>query len=882
MQLTRRINAATLQKSIPWFVGKMQPIAIWARARTQRLWTMFPMIGILAIALGSIGMQELLPDEWPKILLGLLVLSCSVSLLGWFRKRGYSPLWTMASVLVGIGMFVSQLHSNTQKETQRRLQEWEGMIERTSLGSDPSQIGVWKPFACRATIESGLRYRKANLPGGSRDPNVVGWQTMTVLRVESVRVGGRWINQSMLVPFTIDGKVHGLYPGDAVEILGQWRLPIKPSNPGQFDQAKRFAELGYAATAKTDSESQVTQREGSQWWRVDRLLAVVSASALTAMERYVILGQTELTAALVLGQREQAEWRLQEELLATGTIHMLSISGMHIEMVALSLLLIGIYFYLPRKILLVGVCTVVLGYALLCGTNPPVVRATMMLIGLSIAKWNGWNFSSLNYLAFSGVCLILFRTSVVFETGTQLSFLAVAVLISSAGGIVSRQRPLQRLMQSKSSKSRKAGRQVRAWSIEMLRTSFWVWFITAPLVWNSFHVISPIAIVLNLLLWLPMLLALMAGLGLIAFGWMPFVAWPLGIVCGFCLWIVDVMVGFGVRVPFGHFWMRAPPEWWLYGFYLIGIGTAMISGVKRSHNRRRVLWLLGGWFVFGLCLQPSLDLCRRFRPSQSAKLCMTFLDVGHGTCILIETPDHQNWLYDAGRLGDHQRSYQVMAEAMWHLNVPGIDCAILSHADSDHFNGFEGIVQRFRVSKLLTTTQVLKHDSPLLKKNLEGLRERGTKIVPWSKGDQHQGRDWSVLAVHPPTQGVEGTDNANSLCVLIEFAGRRILLPGDLEPPGMQLLVASDKTKVDLMMAPHHGSLSARTDSLLRWCSPGSVVISGGNRAMSARVIESLEGDGRRVFVTARDDAIRVEIDSKGAIQTMHWNRHRWETLPER
>jgi len=836
------------------------------------------MVGILAICLAGISMQELMGNAWCNAL-SLIFLSLTLaSFCIWCVRRRVPRAMPFLCVALAIGLFMSLFHSIAQKQTEAHLSHWQNSLQEIA---SKESIGTanWRPIACRGHIDSGVRYRRATLVGANTDTGEVGWQTLTTLHIREIRMGGTWSAVSILAPLTVDGKLTGYFPGDSLEVFGQWRLPSRPSNPGQFDQARRYAELGYAAQAKADSESQLKRIDGTNRFRFDRYLAMISASALRAIDRYVVLEQSELTAALVLGQREQAEWRLQEELLATGTIHMLSISGMHIEMVALSLLFLGTWLRLPRKSLLLGICMIVIGYALLCGANPPVARATMMLTGLCIARWNGWSFSSLNFLAVAGVILILYRTSVIFETGTQLSFMAVAVLILSTNSVIRRPPPLERLIDSKSSPWTQHFKRLRSWSREMIRTSFWVWFVTAPLVWCSFHVVSPIAIALNLLLWLPMLFALIAGLGLVAFSWFPVLAWPLGIVCGVSLWIVQWIVGLGEQIPWGHFWLRAPPTWWLYGFYSLGILAAVVSGVKRTNSRRNLVWVLGTWFAFGLMIQPGLDWCRAFSSDQDAKLCVTFIDVGHGTNILIEPPSQETWLYDAGRLGDHQRSYQVMVDALWSLNKPRIDKLILSHADSDHYNGIEGIAKRFAIDELISTQQVFKHSSPLLQQNIAAARNRGAQLIAWNKGHLHEERNWGILAMHPPTQGVAGTDNANSLCLMIEYAGRRILLPGDLEPPGMKMLVAQDATKVDVLMAPHHGSLNSKSESLLAWCNPETIVISGANRAGSARVLETFAANNRRVYVTARDHAIRVEIHRDGSIHAKHWVQDRWQNL---
>ena len=836
------------------------------------------MVAVLSIALVAIAAQNSLGNVWCNGLFVGLVLAIALALLQRRVRPQKTWIWPQLCIGLSMALFFSFYHSMSQSDAKRRLDSWEESIKEFSK-SDRLATVSWNPIACRGIIDSPFRFRKATLPGRTADSDAVDWQSITTIQVTEIRSDGEWQPKSLVMPLSIDGKIDSLFPGDRIELYGQWRLPSKPSNPGQFDQARRYAELGYAAQARADSHKQIKKREQPMRVRLDRYLAMVSATALRSIERYVVLGQAELTAALVLGQREQAEWRLQEELLATGTIHMLSISGMHIEMVALSLLLLGMLFQMPRKLLLVGICVIVIAYGLLCGANPPVARATIMLTGLCFARLMGWNFFSLNFLAFVGVLLIFYRTTVVFETGTQLSFMAVAVLILSTSPLIQRVPALERLIESKANPTTRRLKRVRIWAFEMLRTSFWVWFITAPLVWSAFHVISPIAIALNLILWLPMLFALMAGLGLIAFGWFPLLGWPLGIVCGVSLWMVQVVVGLGEQVPFGHFWLRSPPAWWLYGFYALGILTTVWVGVKKASGRNRLGLVLGIWFAFGLTLDPISDWWRSYSSSGNAKFVITFIDVGHGTSILLETPDHEAWLYDAGRLGDHQRSYQVIVDALWAMRQSKIHGLILSHADSDHYNGIEGVTKRFRVDRLVSTRQVYSHSSPLLRQILASAQRRGVGRDTWQTGSSHEGKGWSMLALHPPKQGVAGTDNANSLCVLIEFAGRRILLPGDLEPPGMQMLVSQTPTDVDVLMAPHHGSLNSKSEALLKWCNPKTVVISGSTRAVSPRVLEAFESENREVFVTARDHAIRIEIAKDGSISKKHWMVDRWSEL---
>jgi hypothetical protein len=113
-----------------------------------------------------------------------------------------------------------------------------------------------------------------------------------------------------------------------------------------------------------------------------------------------------------------------------------------------------------------------------------------------------------------------------------------------------------------------------------------------------------------------------------------------------------------------------------------------------------------------------------------------------------------------------------------------------------------------------------------------------------------------------------------------DLGGHFAVVPGKPEQSALIARIKSqDATDVDLLMAPHHGSLSAKADKLLRWCQPETVVISGSTRAMSPKVLEMFEAKGREIFVTARDDAIRYEIASDGKVAVFHWSTDRWSEV---
>ena len=232
--------------------------------------------------------------------------------------------------------------------------------------------------------------------------------------------------------------------------------------------------------------------------------------------------------------------------------------------------------------------------------------------------------------------------------------------------------------------------------------------------------------VLNFVLWIPMLLSLLSGLVLLVVGpLVPILAYPVGWICGASLWLSDWVIQTSEKVPLSHFWLPAPPTWWAILFYSVLFVLIGLFGFDRF-ARRSIFLFACAWIALGIA--PSLD--RKYGPwlpgnrvHREDRLQVTFIDVGHGTSVLIQHPSGEVWLYDAGRLGDAQRSYLGIAGVLWSNRISKIDRLFLSHSDSDHFNAIAGLSKRFAIEQLITTQQTLASQSRSLRGVLERLRE---------------------------------------------------------------------------------------------------------------------------------------------------------------
>ncbi len=119
----------------------------------------------------------------------------------------------------------------------------------------------------------------------------------------------------------------------------------------------------------------------------------------------------------------------------------------------------------------------------------------------------------------------------------------------------------------------------------------------------------------------------------------------------------------------------------------------------------------------------------------------------------------------------------------------------------------------------------------------------------------------TIALMHPPKGWPKGEDNASSLVVHMRVNDLDLILPGDLEPPGTDALLNQVRpVPGGILMAPHHGSLSADPTPILHWARPSIVIVSGGANSLRPEVTNRIRAAGCDVWLTARDGAVRVQF----------------------
>ena len=423
---------------------------------------------------------------------------------------------------------------------------------------------------------------------------------------------------------------------------------------------------------------------------------------------------------------------------------------------------------------------------------------------------------------------------------------------------MARQDPVERLVWANLGLLPRTLRQIGGYYRGMFLISLTIWLLTLPLVMARFHLITPVSLLLNPLAWAPMSLALVSGLAtLLLGGWAPPLAWLSGMLCNGCLWFVERLVAAAHWAPWGHFWTPGPAEWWLTGFYAALAAAAAFPRLRPP--RRWAVAALAAWITIGFAAAGLRSW------SDRGRMTCTFLSVGHGLAVVMEFPSGEAMLYDAGQMGSPHAATRAIAGYSWSRGRSRLDGVVLSHADIDHYNGLPGVLERFSVGAIYVTPQMFQQTNKAVLALHEAIDRSGARLRRvWSGDRLSAGGDCTMEVIHPPQLGVAGRDNANSLTLLVCCRGRRILLTGDLESPGLDDVMAEEPLHCDVLLAPHHGSKRSEPEDLAAWSTPGWTIISNDRRIDLRSVVAAYRAVGSRVLHTGELGAITFTIDAAG------------------
>ena len=552
--------------------------------------------------------------------------------------------------------------------------------------------------------------------------------------------------------------------------------------------------------------------------------------------------QASLAQGIILGIRGNIPPSVRTDFSRTGTAHILAISGLHLSIVAGVLLSLGIWLFGRRRYFYIWLALGIIWlYALLTGMHPPIVRGAIMASLFLSAELLGRQRSAFTSLAFAAAIMVGVNPQILWTASFQMSFTAMAGLIFLAPPLMALGR------KAVSSTLGEDGAATRVASIITDSFSVTLGAIIAvwPLVAYYFGIISfvgPPATLLALPA-LPGIIiagALAGSLGLIFLPAAQIVAWLAWLFLSYMLLVVNAFaaispayieeVAIDRKLVWAYYLGLALVLWLNHHRQQAStLTTKSLTSAKSGINRATSLisGLPKKWVIPPLLVVAILvSLTAATMPDDN--LHISFLDVGEGDAILIQTPAHQDILVDGGPSPQAISLGLGQKMPFWDRTI---DLVVLTHPHSDHLTGLIEVLRRYEVKQVLSPD--LDYDSPIYDEWLSLIKEKNIKYTAAQGGQQidlDSGVVIKVLNPQIPHLTATGSDMDNNSVVLhISMDNVSFLLTADImREAEFELITQRVDLASTVLKVAHCGSDTSTTPEFLAVVNPQIAVISVG------------------------------------------------------
>ncbi len=606
--------------------------------------------------------------------------------------------------------------------------------------------------------------------------------------------------------------------GDRVCVGGQL---LTPPEFDTFSYRDYLARQGIRALVPNAEVEVVAHDQGRPWYA---LLYRLKDRAQHTIDRLLPSPQAPLLSGILLGNESGLSAKVRDAFNATGTAHIIAISGSNmIVVIGILMGLLAPAFGQRRAtwITLLGVAA----YTAFVGANPAVVRAAIMG-GLSLwAVQLGRKAYGLTSLAFSIWLMSLWNPLVLWDVGFQLSIAATAGLVLFSRDLT---RGFEKLLLR--GFERRTVRQISGVLAEPLIVSVAAQITTTPLILLYFGRLSLLTLLANLLIVPAQAYVMTLGGLAVLFGMLlPVFGEPLA-------WVVWLPLSYTLAIvrALGHFeWASIQVNFspsWAWGVYAALLGFALLwiqhpeDRAALFHRLRRSITtpviIAAGGGVAVLIWVAALS-------QPDGKLHVWFLDVGQGNAVLIQTPRGAQILVDGGPNPTRLRQEVGDALPFWDRDL---DVLVVTQPKSSAINALPALLDRYDVGLVVTNGQSADSDEYRAL-----VRAWGTRHLTVEAGYHLTTNDGVTLEVlHPQVlPGAETDPDQAGLVLRVSYKDTSFLITPELDASAEEeLLEAGWYTGSTVLVLPSHGSDKANPDWFLQAVHPQAAValVEAGNR----------------------------------------------------
>ena len=610
------------------------------------------------------------------------------------------------------------------------------------------------------------------------------------------------------------------------------------TNPWQFDFGQFLRRDGLAAYATAKIEEVTVEPAAANAKSAVIRLRRSIADRIDAL----FPDGAGMVRALILGDRSLLSEETREALNRTGTAHLISISGLHVTLLA-ALLSTLLGLAMPRRRANALTLLFLIPYGVLIGFGAPFFRALVMFAVFSFAPIAGLPSDSVTRLSAAMLVYLSIRPMDVNDAGFVLSY-------SASAGLLLLMPPLSDLTGLRKLKARKppakrGKRMIRAAALylpTLFCASLAAQLATLPAVIAYFGVQPILSLPFNLVC-VP--LCMLGYLGALAALALSIVSMPLAAVFARAPEAV-----FRLLFTITRWSARLPQTGVRIGRYPVPLVLAHAAIIVAASELSRIRLRWRRIIPFALIIVAGASSL--WSLARAWPFSIVFLDAGQADCAVVRSRGH-TYLMDAGDTYTPAADY--LSATCLHL-----DGIVLSHPHQDHAGGLKDVLTAFRPDVIYVPAGWFRAEevSDAVTEGFELASALDVPIVELSAGDVVSLSDAARMTVYAPDGSFEPNGaNDMSIMALVECDGNAALFTGDLSQQGEPAIIPD----ADILKVAHHGSDKATSQRFIEACTPEIAVISVGENNFghpSEDTLKRLSDAGARIYETRRCGAITL------------------------
>lgn len=627
--------------------------------------------------------------------------------------------------------------------------------------------------------------------------------------------------------------------GDKIKVNGEIKQIHGYRNPGLIDREAALKRQGITAQMYvTKNTAQIYENKDANFKKsIDRM----RDHLLKAMKKVMSEYDAAALFAMLFGGYGGIKPEFLEAFTATGIVHILSVSGSHIALLAATLQQIGNFLRIKPIFTAFYIIIVIFCYCTFSGFVPPVIRSSIMGILTFGAMALGREKDGRRILALTGLSMLVFKPHLIFDISFQLSFGATAGLLY-----------LSPYVQRKFSFLPK-------WLAANLALTIAAQLSVLPFLAWYFNTLSLSALISNLVA-VPIVeyIIIFGLLGAVIGMLIPFVQNIFFVLCSLSLGLVYNITSAVAAIPGGNIYLPS-------GGMIIGLVYYFLLGLV-VYNDKFYRIKFKSYIISSCIILFTFVLWFGIKPDGLVRV--HFIDVGQGDATLVTTPTKKAVLIDTGGILQSKSDFDVGARVvvpyLKHYGITEIEYLILTHAHEDHAGGAKAVYKKIKVNHILIGREDKIEYAKVFQTSLENM----PTCIPAYQGQKFavDGVDFEVLAA---MDGVKlKTGNEVSNVIKISYGQHSFLITGDLDANGENLLLQEGAVlSSSVLKVGHHGSKTSSTVDFIKQVNPIYAMISvGADNAFghpSNVVVERLKENQAIIYRTDDDGAIVCETDGK-------------------